>query len=253
MHESAFTCYSHTTCFFIWSAFIHSELYPYSRLKVYCMFQDHSRRCSTMVPVATEKGNRKDELTMWPTPNVEISIILFVYMYIGVQNGILSCMGWQGKAFPFLPNVASQATLLRALLAFQESIRAKWGVEVLEREIPQIWDHVLNVVSFFRCSDIYFDEVTNSVKTCFFVWYGFGCFTVEKMCQSAWKTVTNNKPFSCRWTSTMICISRLVFGWFILRAGCEICLRGHLTVSHLQTFVATIVRRCSELLLYMLL
>ncbi len=223
----------------IWSAFIHSESYP-SRLKVYCMFQDHSRRRSTMVPVATEKGNRKDELTMWPTPNVEISIILFVYMYIGVQNGILSCMGWQGKTIPFLPNVASQATLLRALLAFQESIRAKWGVEVLEREIPQIWDHVLNVVSFFRCSDIYFDEVTNSVKTCFFVWYGFGCFPVEKMCQSAWKTVTNNKPFSCRGTSTMICISRLVF-------------LGHLTVSHLQTFVATIVRRCSELLLYMLL
>ena len=35
--------------------------------------------------------------------------------------------------------------------------------------------------------------------------------------------------FLYRWTPTMICSSRLVIGWFILRVGCEICPAGHWT------------------------
>lgn len=216
-------------------------------------------RCFWGLAVAIEKGNGgKDDVTMWPTLNVDVkqsscitchgnfdmqhvfsrgilSTGIFVYIDIYVYwctkwDSILHGMTRQNNSLP--PKCCFPGDIAACFACISRICSDKMGCGSVGTRNSQIWHNVLNVVSFFKCSDTYFDQVTNFEKKTekgllFFVriWLLYSWKDVPERMENCKQYII----FLYRWTPTMICSSRLVIGWFILRVGCEICPAGHWT------------------------
>lgn len=175
-------------------------------------------------------------ILMCNTCLAEVSLYWYICLYnIYIDwctkwNSILHGMTRQNNSLP--PKCCFPGDIAACFACISRICSDKMGCGSVGTRNSQIWHHVLNVVSFFKCSDIYFDQVTNFEKKTetgllFFVriWLLYSWKDVPERVENC----KQNIIFLYRWTPTMICISRLVIGWFILRVGCEICPAVHWT------------------------
>ena len=88
---------------------------------------------------------------------VQIYTYIYIYIYWCTKwNSILHGMTRQNNSLP--PKCRFPGDIAACFACISRICSGKMGCGSVGTRNSQIWHHVLNVVSFFKCSDIYFDQ-----------------------------------------------------------------------------------------------